>query len=499
MESTRLLPASGVTVRMYNTGFGDCFLLAFARKGEERPFYMLIDCGAHGQYSGGADRTRDVAADIREATGGHLDVVVVTHEHTDHLSGFYSARKDFETFDVGEVWFAWTEDSENELAKKLDRKKALAFRGLSAARNRLEGLGADETAQALDHLLGFYQLEDGTSILGLADGMGISTRKTRALIGGLAKGAVRYLRPKQAPRQLPDVEGVRIFVLGPPEDEALLLAANPTGRPGEVYEHDETNDPDDALASALVMTSSDVYANDYDEFERAQPFAGNHRVPVGKVKANPKAYELFHETYGFAKGAPDEWRRIDESWLGASESLALKLDSATNNTSLVLAIELGRNGKVLLFPGDAQVGNWRSWHEGGWSEENGLEKGEEITAKDLLQRTVLYKVGHHGSHNATLREEGLELMTSDELTAMIPVDEDWARALKPHPWKMPFGPMYEDLMRRTQGRILRTDIGLAKPERPAAAWKKFEEDVDVIHDEDHPNKVHYVELNFRND
>ena len=25
-----------------------------------------------------------------------------------------------------------------------------------------------------------------------------------------------------------------------------------------------------------------------------------------------------------------------------------------------------------------------------------------MTTKDLLARTVLYKVGHHGSHNATL-------------------------------------------------------------------------------------------------
>ena len=44
--------------------------------------------------------------------------------------------------------------------------------------------------------------------------------------------------------------------------------------------------------------------------------------------------------------------------------LALQLDSDTNNTSLVLAIELIASGRVLLFPGDAQVGNWLSWHEG---------------------------------------------------------------------------------------------------------------------------------------
>jgi hypothetical protein len=49
--------------------------------------------------------------------------------------------------------------------------------------------------------------------------------------------------------------------------------------------------------------------------------------------------------------------------LGLAGRLALQLDSDTNNTSLVLAFELGKSGRVLLFPGDAQVGNWLSWHK----------------------------------------------------------------------------------------------------------------------------------------
>jgi hypothetical protein len=126
-------------------------------------------------------------------------------------------------------------------------------------------------------------------------------------------------------------------------------------------------------------------------------------------------------------------------------------------------------GRVLLFPGDAQVGNWESWHDGDWTEENGLDKGKKITARDLLSRTVLYKVGHHGSHNATLREKGLEMMTSPELVAMIPVDEKWALARKPKPWKMPFEPLYSDLKVRTKGRILRIDNGLVEPQG-SSAW-----------------------------
>ena len=79
-------------------------------------------------------------------------------------------------------------------------------------------------------------------------------------------------------------------------------------------------------------------------------------------------------------------------------ALALAMNNATNNASLVLAFELSKGGKVLLFVGDAQAGNWRSWSDGAFD-----DGGTKVTAEDLLGRTVLYKVGHHGSHNATLK------------------------------------------------------------------------------------------------
>src|SRR5262249_57670453 len=96
---------------------------------------------------------------------------------------------------------------------------------------------------------------------------------------------------------------------------------------------------------------------------------------------------------------------------------ALALQSATNNSSGVLAVELG-GGDVLLFAGDAQVGNWLSWQDRKWPEENAT-----ATGPALLARTIFYKVGHHGSHNATLRAQGLEQMTNLR-TAVIPVDRE---------------------------------------------------------------------------
>lgn len=74
------------------------------------------------------------------------------------------------------------------------------------------------------------------------------------------------------------------------------------------------------------------------------------------------------------------------------------MDTLTNNSSLVLAFELVQSKKVLLFVGDAQIGNWKSWFRVEF-------EASAVKARDLLSRTVLYKAGHHSSHNATLLED----------------------------------------------------------------------------------------------
>jgi hypothetical protein len=62
------------------------------------------------------------------------------------------------------------------------------------------------------------------------------------------------------------------------------------------------------------------------------------------------------------------------------------LDSAMNNTSVILLFEAG--GKKFLFSGDAQIENWNY----------ALSKPE---VQKLLADVDFYKVGHHGSLNAT--------------------------------------------------------------------------------------------------
>ena len=63
-----------------------------------------------------------------------------------------------------------------------------------------------------------------------------------------------------------------------------------------------------------------------------------------------------------------------------------------NNTSVILLIQAG--DRRLLFCGDAQIENW----------EYALSFAPDRKAiLDLLREVDLYKVGHHGSRNATPR------------------------------------------------------------------------------------------------
>ena len=108
-----------------------------------------------------------------------------------------------------------------------------------------------------------------------------------------------------------------------------------------------------------------------------------------------------------------------------------------------MAFELPKSRKVLFFAADAQRGNWASWKDVTFKDGT-----ETVTAKELLARTVLYKVGHHGSHNATLsgaaddaEHPNLAWMgqgsAASEFTAMITAVTKWAMTKNDPPWVHP--------------------------------------------------------------
>jgi hypothetical protein len=438
---------------MYRQGLGDCFLLTFWEHEGAEPKHVMVDCGVLVGTSGGAEKIREVVTHVIQETG-HLEALVATHEHWDHVSGFAQARALFDELVVDEVWMGWTEDPEDAQACSLREDRALRLAGLRAALASWSALPAGSRGAPGDPLdvtrtaLSFF----GDLPAAAADALAAAGQSTqdawRYLVEERACRRRRFLEPGDS-FSLRGVKGLRVFVLGPPRDERLLARDRPSTTQPETYHlggHGLTT-CDSLLAAARRLARA---ADGASGPGVGDPFDELYRIPLPEAERDSR---FFARRY-FAED--ESWRRIDGDWLEPLGDLALDLDSDTNNTSLVLAFELGDGGDVILMAADAQVGNWLSWADVEFRYRVGGER-RRVTAHELLSRVVLYKVGHHASHNATLRDGGLESMVHDGLVAMIPVDAAMAEKKR---WNMPFPPLLERLAEKTRGRILRIDEGL---------------------------------------
>jgi len=460
-------PAAGrlprVRVRMYRQGLGDCFLITFHLGTDER--HMLIDCGTLGATTTGV-KLSDVVANIKEVTGNHLHLLIATHEHWDHVAGFKQQQEEFAGMTIDHVWLAWTEDPSDALAQKIAKtKKDLGAALAEAARALTSPVMSTDSRRQLGEgiasVLGFFD-DDSLGAGQFSETVDEAMEFVRTGVGKKA----RYCRPGDGPFEESWLPGFRFFVLGPPREEAALYNLGDHGS-SELYSVAAGIRTGSLLfgmgqpVSKFLQASS---AKDRSQFIADLPFDPRFR----REPEDKETEKWFLKNY---QAAGEEWRRIDDDWLHVTSDLALQLDSATNNTSLALAIERIADGKVLLFPADAQQGNWLSWHDPKlhWTVKEGTTD-RTVNAADLLARTVFYKVGHHSSHNATAREKGLELIEQErELTAFIPVDR--AVALKRNPpdsWQMPALALYRRLLQKCQGRVARSDIGWAVDAAKAA-------------------------------
>ncbi|WP_025035933.1 hypothetical protein [Bradyrhizobium sp. DOA9] len=467
---------------MYRGLLGDFFLVRHTVG--SRAFKMLIDCGVlqcigseAAKPSTALGKKRIVAnvANFIDECEGHVDLVVATHEHYDHLSGFILAREQFEHFTIGKVWLAWTEDRTDKLANNYRNKTKKALAALvRLALNPALAAGGDSMRTVSD-LLQFYGGLDSLrdDALGLAkpadDGNLSGNASCEAVLAWLRKragtGNVSFLKPGDVVRWGLD-DMFRAYVLGPPRDDELLRKLDPSKGNSEVYLA-RNEDVENVVGLAAIHGKGGAEGDG-----KEQPFTRMHQRPYNRDNKKPGDRESDRNEAVEAAAAMDRDeiiaryerkqsfdRSIDHEWLGSAETLALKIDGDVNNTSLALALELA-DKSVLLFPGDAQVGNWLSWNRQNYPADD-KRGGPVLRIEDILARAIFYKVGHHASHNATLRERGLELMTNSSLVAMIPVVEATAREQKttksPKGWAMPYDKLYQRLDQRTNGRIIRGD------------------------------------------
>ena len=100
-------------IRMYKMGTGDCFTIKFFA-GKTTVFKIMIDAGT---WSGSGERLAPYIKDLDY----YADVLIVTHEHMDHVHAFDVYEDLFlgkkleadgstdKALEVGEVWMGWTE------------------------------------------------------------------------------------------------------------------------------------------------------------------------------------------------------------------------------------------------------------------------------------------------------------------------------------------------------------------------------------------------------
>jgi hypothetical protein len=352
-----------VTIRSYQVGFGDCYLMSFRYPDGER--HVLVDFGSTGTPEGITKKAQMVAIadDIAARVKKEPFAIVATHRHQDHISGFTTGNGKasgdiIKALKPKHVTQPWTEDPKLKVnatgpgvalagvrqlralhAQGLDAMQAVAGQFYRDAR-RLRGQSRE--AVSLKRQLEFLGENNIANLSAVKNLMTMATNEY-----------VFYGKKTKLSTFLP---GVKVDVLGPPTVDQSEGVAKQRARDKDEFWH--------LMAAAQ---------------KRAHPDEANSAILFpDHVKTDPSGRPPI-DTRWFIQRArklkSDEMLRIVRA-----------LDHAMNNTSVILLFRAG--SKSLLFPGDAQLENWQY----------ALSQKKTV---NLLKKVDLYKVGHHGSLNAT--------------------------------------------------------------------------------------------------
>lgn len=346
MKITKRARVTDCRVRMFCVGFGDCFLLTFGY-GKAVRYHVLIDFGTTRQAPDGPDPVA-VAKQIAATIGDDPWIIVATHRHKDHISGFSGKSWEILRALRGQVQLVlqpWTEQP--DLARNATAPRTTADRGLVAA------LGA--LPVHLHQALRFTDLHEPSLAKSVVDEVRFiadDNLPNRAAIRNLASFGrrCRYLCAGDT-RVASAIPGVKLSVLGPPTTRQWAALRKQTARSDQFWHLR-------GLATSALGA------------------AAKHGPPLDRRAA------------GDRPAAATAWfqARVTQALGHQVLGMVRALDGAMNNTSLILLFEVG--DAVLLFPGDAQIENWS------------FALADRRYRKSL-ERVTFYKVGHHGSLNAT--------------------------------------------------------------------------------------------------
>ncbi len=356
-----------VTLKVYQVGFGDCFLMTFhypgKSGGEGEKKHVLIDFGSSAQPKAfGTDILNRVADDIKNTTNSQLDIVVATHRHRDHIDGFATAKNNKGSGDIIRackpklVLQPWTEDPDAQPDAKKPTHELPPDKSYLRSLTSMQMFSASmlEELPTLQGVVG--KRSSGKKALGQLSFLGDQNLANASAVKNLMTMSPerRYLYTDVDPGTDAVLPGVKVHVLGPP---------------------------------TLKQSASIAKERSHDDAE----FWKLQELTVGAF--SDPAVRAFRNTTTLRDLPPySRWiiPRLKQMRRGQLMELVRILDKAMNNTSLILLFEVGK--KAFLFPGDAQIENWSY----------ALSLAEQRPKlKQLLKRVDLYKVGHHGSTNAT--------------------------------------------------------------------------------------------------
>lgn len=369
-----------LTIRAYQVGFGDCFLLTFHYQKQDR--HVLIDFGSTYKPKklkiSLGELMSDVARDIARVCDGKLHAVVATHRHRDHISGFTTGTGGKEG--PGDIIARcrpdviiqpWTEDPQaqpdaTKPTQTLSRRKAFV-----AALNDMHFIAGSAVREARQlktffktnpemRLAAVKQIEflgDDNKLANRSAIENLITMSRRKGTAGEPDARAFYVYHGSQSGLEDILPGVTTSVLGPPTLEQTEGIRKQRSRDNEQFWHLQ------ASAGGAVGGSR----------KKLFPYASIH----------PKAENPPPHMRWFI-------RHMQAVRTEQLLSIVRDLDAQMNNTSLILLFKV--RGKKLLFPGDAQIENWSYAL---------FEAPDKARTQKILSQVNLYKVGHHGSLNAT--------------------------------------------------------------------------------------------------
>jgi hypothetical protein len=296
----------GIHIRAYVVGFGDCILLGLPDGSQRRN--ILIDFGRSPNDADSLERFPAIAKDIAKVCNGHLDLVIVTHEHLDHLEGFYRERAVFDKMQIDQVWMGlpshpdYYKNYRNARPQKTLHDSVSNFARMASRR----GLVLHPAFRSL--------LENNLANKDRINYLRRLGKKPPAYLarGKKAKAATRWSR------------NIKVHVLAPEEDTSVYYGRHARSR---------------AQGFALSATTG------------VSMSSGNDNGFAWDFKSVSRATD--GDTGGFSASDFERLRRlIREDGVAAARFI----DKAQNNTSLCLLIEAA--GKRLLLPGDAELESW---------------------------------------------------------------------------------------------------------------------------------------------